>query len=619
MKNATPAHAIRWKRVVPAACGLIAALMLAAPALAQPFRHTDQVHEPASYATLESWLGRAADLRAHILVSAGLVPMPEKTPLSPRLGEPVEGDGYTTRSVVLETGPGFYLTGTLYRPASGKGPFPAILSAHGHWDEGRFEDTELASVLGRVISLARQGYVVFSYSMIGYNKTADVFPHRFREPEYELWGFSAMGLQLWNSIRALDFLAEQPDVDSERIGMTGASGGATQTLLLTAVDSRIKAAAPVNMISAHFQGGCVCENGPLLRTHANNLDIAALAAPRPLLMVSTEGDWTTNTPSVEYPAIQAVYRLFGEENQLANVHLGYPHNYNQDSREAVYAWFARWLLGTDVGLQTSDEAPFTVMPADTLRAELPGTLVSVDSLFQVFRSRAQHQIEAALPQDWSGLHDYRSRFGPALWHTLSAYAPTSAPALDVRLPPDRSQAIDAVLIAYAEADTARAYALSADYRAQGIAAALLPLSPEANASSPPDTIAHWTTYNPTFHAQRITAIHTAAKELLNRPDVEALDVVGLGEVGPSTLLARALVPDVRHTRIDFAGNAFSDDAAFTKHLDVPLLRRAGDFATAAALIVPNALTLENLPADNLRDRITTMYEAAGATGMLELE
>ena len=617
MENATPAHAIRWKRVVPAACGLIAALMLAAPALAQPFRHTDQVHEPASYATLEEWLGRAADLREHILVSAGLVPMPEKTPLSPKLGEIAEGDGYTAQSVVLETWPGFYLTGTLYHPADGAGPFPAILSAHGHWDEGRFEDTELASVPGRAISLARQGYVVFSYSMIGYNETADVFPHRFREPEYELWGFSAMGLQLWNSIRALDFLTEQPDVDSERIGMTGASGGATQTFLLTAVDPRIKVAAPVNMISAHFQGGCVCENGPLLRTHANNLDIAALAAPRPLLMVSTEGDWTTNTPSVESPAIQDVYRLFGKEDHLANVHLGYPHNYNQDSREAVYAWFARWLLGTDA--QTSAEAPFTVMLADTLRAELPTAPVSVDSLFQVFKSRAKHQIEAALPQDWKGLHAYRSRFGRAFRHALGTYTPTSAPELDVRHPPNRSQATDAVLIAYAEADTARAYALAADYRAQSMMAALLPLSPEANASLPPDTIAHWTTYNPTFHAQRITAIHTAAKELLNRPDVEALDVVGLGEVGPSALLARALVPDVRHTRIDFGGNAFSDDAAFTKHLDVPLLRRAGDFTTAAALIAPGALTLENLPAGNLRDRITTVYEAAGATEMLELE
>ena len=437
MENTAREYLCCWRRASYVGWALVALLMLAAPASAQPFRHTDQVHEPATYATLEDWLGRAANLRKHILVSAGLVPMPEKTPLSPRLGEAVEGDGYTARSVVLETWPGFYLTGTLYRPASGSGPFPAVLSAHGHWADGRFEDAELASVPGRAISLARQGYVVFSYSMIGYNETADHFPHRFSERTYERWGFSAMGLQLWNSIRALDFLAELPDVDPERIGMTGASGGATQTLLLTAVDARIQAAAPVNMVSAHFQGGCVCENGPLLRTSADHLDIAALAAPRPLLMVSTEGDWTVNTPAVEYPAVRAVYQLLGQEDHLANVHLGYPHNYNQDSREAVYAWFARWLLGTDVGLQTPDEAPFTVTPADTLRADLPAPPISVDSLFQTFKGYAQHQLEAAAPRNWTDLYAYRNQFGPALRHALSAYTWTSAPGLDVRPGPRR--------------------------------------------------------------------------------------------------------------------------------------------------------------------------------------
>ncbi|MGI9173697.1 MAG: hypothetical protein ACR2GR_00050, partial [Rhodothermales bacterium] len=158
-----------------------------------------------------------------------------------------------------------------------------------------------------------------------------------------------------------------------------------------------------------------------------------------------------------------------------------------------------------------------------------------------------------------------------------------------------------------------------DYIARGMTAALLPLTPEANVSAPPDTIEHWTTYNPTFHARRIAAIQAGADELLARPDVQALDVVGLGEVGPSTLLARSLVSDVRHTRIDFADGAFADDAAFVDHLDVPLLRRAGDFTTAAALTVPAALTLENLPAGELRDRITAVYEAAGAAEMLQVK
>ena len=343
-------------------------------------------------------------------------------------------------------------------------------------------------------------------------------------------------------------------------------------------------------------------------------------------MVSTEGDWTVNTPSVEYPAVRAVYRLFGEEDHLANVHLGYPHNYNQDSREAVYAWFARWLLGTE---EAPAEASFTMLPAEPLQADLPAAPVALDTLFQTFKGYAQHQLEAAAPRNWADLYAYRNQFGPALRHALSAYAPMDVPTLDVRPPAGRSQATDAVLIAYAETDTARAHALAADYAARGIMAALLPLRPEANAPVPPDTIEHWTTYNPTFHAQRIAAIQAAAEGLLGRPDVQALDVVGLGEVGPSTLLARALLPDslpssrrrdgVRHTRIDFAGNAFADDAAFVDHLYVPLLRRAGDFTAAAALTAPAALTLENLPTGELRDRITAVYEAAGAAEMLQVK
>ena len=176
-----------------------------------------------------------------------------------------------------------------------------------------------------------------------------------------------------------------------------------------------------------------------------------------------------------------------------------------------------------------------------------------------------------------------------------------------------------MLIVHAETDTARAHALALGYQAEGALVGLLALPPEANAAVPPDTIAHWTTYNPTFHAQRIMAVRMAAEQLQGRPDVRALDVVGLGEVGPSALLARALIPDVRHTRIDFGGHAFADDAAFVDHLDVPLLRRAGDFTTAAALIVPAALTLENLPAGKLRDRITAVYEAAGAADLLYVE
>ena len=160
-----------------------------------------------------------------------------------------------------------------------------------------------------------------------------------------LWGLSLMGLQLWNAIRSVDFLESLPDVDNNRIGCTGASGGGTQTFMLTAVDDRIKVSAPVNMISAHMQGGCLCENAPNLRLDTSNIEIGALMAPKPLLLVSATGDWTKDTPKVEYPAIRSIYAHFDAEDKVHEVQIDADHNYNKDSREAVYAWFGKWFSG----------------------------------------------------------------------------------------------------------------------------------------------------------------------------------------------------------------------------------------------------------------------------------
>jgi len=163
-----------------------------------------------------------------------------------------------------------------------------------------------------------------------------------------------MGWQLWNSIRAVDFVTSLPDVDANRIGATGASGGGTQTFLLMAVDPRIQAAAPVNMISATMQGG-VCENVPNLRVGGNNdtsnMVIGALMAPRPLLLVSATGDWTRNTPNEEYPAIRSIYSLLGAAESVQQQQVDEQHNYNKQSREAVYRFFGEKLLGSQGPVQ----------------------------------------------------------------------------------------------------------------------------------------------------------------------------------------------------------------------------------------------------------------------------
>ena len=161
------------------------------------------------------------------------------------------------------------------------------------------------SVPLRAIQLARLGFVALTYDMVGYNDTVQT-PHDFGSRREQLWSFGSLGLQLWNSIRALDFLESLPDVDPGRLAITGESGGGTQTFLLAAVEDRIRYAVPVNMISAIMQGGGICENAPSLRLGTFNVEIGAMMAPRPMLMIAATGDWTKNTPSEEYELADAM-------------------------------------------------------------------------------------------------------------------------------------------------------------------------------------------------------------------------------------------------------------------------------------------------------------------------
>jgi hypothetical protein len=527
-----------------------------APSQAQgaQYRTLNDRLDPPSFTSAEAWAARAKYIREHILVSAGLMPLPDRTPLRPVVFGEVAHADYTVSKVYFESLPGFFVTGNLYRPL-GAGPFPAILSPHGHWQYGRLENTALNSGPGRAIGLARQGFVVFTHDMVGYNDSRQL-PHTFGGRRENLWGLNLSGLQLWNAMRALDFLETLPYVRRDGFGVTGESGGGTQTFLLAAVDPRVSVAVPVNMISLHMQGGCLCENMPGLRHDINNVEIAATIAPRPLLMVSATGDWTAETMEREFPAVRSAYALFGAEPKVHAVKFTAEHNYNKDSREAMYAWMARWMLNA---------------PADVRRPERG---FSVDSLadLMVFHGRAlpegavtateftERWIAAAKAQLAAG---DRAALQASLRHALgfgeAAPSPAAVPAKPARR----------VAVVAATTPDVDAALRQAGFEIRPVRFTAFD---EASASK----VRHFDTYNRTAASQRVAEIVAALRQS------PSAVLVADGDAALPALLAAAIAP-VRLTVANVAGFDTSSDDAFLQRLDIAGVRRAGDLQTAAAM------------------------------------
>jgi dienelactone hydrolase len=313
------------------------------------------------YSDSAEWEQRRHLLRDAILRGMNLSPLPERTPLNAMIRSKRIKEGYTVENVYYEPIPGYYVCGNLYRPTDVEQKHPAILCPHGHFTGdtlgayGRFRP----DMQKRCATLARMGAVVFSYNMFAYGEsiaqvdTAAIIEKPVAENIRKHHATPlAMTLQTWSSIRGLDFLQSLPDVDPGRIGVTGASGGGTQSFLLAAVDDRVTVCVPVVMVSCHFFGGCDCESG--LPVHeskdhfTNNAEITAMHAPKPLLIISDGSDWTSTVPELEYPFIRRTYSFYGAENNIVNIH--FPeglHDYGYEKRIPVYRFMADH-LGLDI-------------------------------------------------------------------------------------------------------------------------------------------------------------------------------------------------------------------------------------------------------------------------------
>ncbi|MBN1669442.1 MAG: acetylxylan esterase [Kiritimatiellae bacterium] len=312
------------------------------------FRHTNSVFPMPAWGNLAGWREERERIRRHLWLCSGLNAGTAAFKAKGKVIASFRHEGLTVENICIETLPGLYVQGNLYKPAGGKGKRPLILNPHGHGLRSRTVPMSGASVPHRAMNQALLGFAAFAWSMIGYEEDTKQLEHRSllqgdEKALCNLYGLSMFGLQLNNSIKVLDYLCSRADIDTARIGCTGESGGGTQTYYLAALDERVRVAAPAVMLSGHMQGGCVCENAPLLHLPYSTVHYAGLIAPRPLLLLACTGDWTHHAREREYASLKKLYRLYGAERALACFYQDAPHNYNKPSREAVYAWMKRWL------------------------------------------------------------------------------------------------------------------------------------------------------------------------------------------------------------------------------------------------------------------------------------
>ena len=614
--------------------------------------------------TKAEWTEKAAALRQQIRVANGLVPTHESTPLNADIFGRIEREDYSVEKVYFEPLPGFFTTGNLYRPLGKQGPFPGIVSPHGHWGRGRLENIERGSIPGRCINFAKQGYVIFAYDMLGYNDSGKQIAHGYGGAHEGLWGLSAMGLQLQNSISSIDFLESLPDVDNERIGCTGASGGGTQTFILTAVDERIKVSAPVNMISATMQGGCICENAPNLRLDVSNIEIGALMAPRPLLLVSATGDWTVKTPTVEYPAIRSIYAHFDAKDKVHQVQVDAEHNYNKESREAVYAWFAKWFLGAE-DTSAFKEVEFEVEPDEDLlvfsKREIPAHAMKQEAFLSAWVNLSQQEVEKRKPTNEAELQTFNQEMGSGLQHALGLHIPKRT---DVTLvEPEGAfpttyhtnlsakhlvigrkglgDAIPAVLFSpepqvghdpvtlivhpggkgnlinseTGEPSSLITALLAADQKVLVID--VFGTGKHGNYERSEDTN-YFTTYNRTTAALRVQDIVTTLRGFTGRGDVSEVNLIGIGEAGLWSLLAAGFT-EVKNIVVDAAAFDNTSDDEFLENLPIPSTRRVGDLRTAGTLVAPRLLIIHNTGDAFATEWIAEVYGNIGASQHLLVE
>jgi hypothetical protein len=645
----------------------------------KPLRTLNDAYHPWSPPmSLPEWERESVRIRTQLQVAMGLWPAPARSPIQTTIHGRLERDDYTIDKVFLPTLPGFYLTGSLYKPKTINGKRPGILCPHGHSQDGRMNDAGEAGakreldtnaesipnaaryfLQAKCVQLARMGCIVFHYDMVGYADSRQLeHGNAFTGLVPAQYQANLMGLQTLNSLQALDFIASLPDVDPERIGVTGQSGGGTQTFILCALDPRPAAAFPAAMVGTAMQGGCICENANYLRTGINNIAITALFAPRPIAFSACD-DWTIDIETKGMPEFRQIWSLYGKSDLLAvKTWPQFPHNFNLPAREMMYAWFNRHLnLGLDEPIRERDFIPVPPAELTVFTPEHPRPTDALDAagVEAAMIAAAKSDYATLLASAATDAAEYRRVVGGAAQVILDTGVPSSmeistvAPLQQVNannthmvkgsfsrrnaneeiptlalIPNDfRGEVVVWIDIAGkrhlfgADGKPTPAVQKLLDAR-YGVVSADVFQTGEYLADGQPvptprvnERFSGYTYgYNQPWVSQRVRDILTVVGIARRQANITKVHLAGRGDAAPWVLLANALAGNaVDRCCVDIAGFGFSKVTDQASPQFLPGALRYGGLGGLAALSAPRELTIvgaEATPADELAP-LHTLY------------
>lgn len=363
----------------------------------------------AAIRTPEQAEARRKQVRAKILELIGGLPA-QRTPLNARVAWTKDRGRFWIEGVTYESLPGYIVTANLYRPKA-PGRHPAVLFPLGHWDQGKPAAQRIAS------NLALKGFVVLAFDPVGQGERLQAYDarlgrsiiggsteqHFMNGAQAVLAGHNVARYFIWDGIRGIDYLVSRPEVDPERIGCSGCSGGGTQTTYISALDERVKVAAP----ACYMQSFQLLFTGPVgdseqsfpnfLSSGLDQTDYVELFSPKPWLIASTEQDYFTPAGArIVFEEARAWYRMLDYEDRVKWVVGPGPHGTPLEVREAIYEWMIRWLKG---GEGSAKEEPVELVPDLDLRVT-PSGQAGGRELFDIIRAdvRATAKIPP-LPDD----------------------------------------------------------------------------------------------------------------------------------------------------------------------------------------------------------------------------